>query len=539
MPNTAQKYSGSLGLPKKTESVCPECSRVLETEYYEKDGKVYAKKTCPEHGEFDNVIWSDVKQYLRAEQFAMDGVGLINPCDTVAENPEENASIMIGDRKLLLKSCSALANVDLTNRCNMTCPICFADANHAGYVYEPTYEQVVEMLKMLRSERPIKCTAVQFSGGEPTIHPRFFDIIKAAKDLGFAQVQVASNGIEFSKSVEFCRKAKEAGLNTIYLSFDGVSDEPYIQARNRKMFHVKLKVLENLRQLPHRPSVVLVPTLVRGVNDHQIGDIIKFAFDNSDVIRGVNFQPVAFTGRITREELDKGRFTISDLTKCIEEQTGFATPDDWYPVPTVAPVSNFASALMEKNMVTFTTHPHCGLATYLFKDDLGNVIPMPRFVDVKKFVSGLEVLAEKAAKSRFKKWYVIKAGLLLNKCMDESKMPHGMTKKKLIKIMRNIMSDESKKTLAEFSWNNMYIGAMHFQDSYNYDLERVCRCAVHYATPDLRVIPFCAYNGGPEYRNEIEKKYSVTIDEWKKRHEKEARELEQALIVPEDQRPDL
>jgi len=189
-------------------------------------------------------------------------------------------------------------------------------------------------------------------------------------------------------------------------------------------------------------------------------------------------------------------------------------------------------------MVTFTTHPHCGLATYLFKDDLGNVIPMPRFIDVERVTKGLNDLATKAEKSKFKKWYIFKAGLLMNKCMDSSKMPHGMTKKKLVKVMANIMSAKSKKTLAEFSWNNMYIGAMHFQDSYNYDLDRVCRCAVHYATPDLRVIPFCAYNSGPEYRMEIEKKYSVPIDEWKARHKKEAEELEQALIVPEDQRPD-
>ena len=106
-------------------------------------------------------------------------------------------------------------------------------------------------------------------------------------------------------------------------------------------------------------------------------------------------------------------------------------------------------------------------------------------------------------------------------------------------VLSGITGDSTKKTLAKFSWKNMYIGAMHFQDAHNYDLERVCRCSVHYATPDMRVIPFCAYNGGPEYRMEVEKKYSMPIAEWKEKHKEEAKALEQALIVPEDQRPDL
>lgn len=533
---TTKAYSASKGLPKKVESVCPECGKVLVAEHYEKDGKVYSKKTCPEHGEFDALIWSSVEQYLRAEYYAADGIGLQNPDDTTAKN--DNVIIKIGEKPVSLKSGTSLANVDLTNRCNMTCPICFADANHAGYVYEPTFDEVVAMLQTLRDEKPIKCTAVQFSGGEPTIYPRFIDVIKKAKELGFAQVQCASNGIEFAKSVEFCQKVKDAGLNTIYLSFDGISDEPYIQARNRKMFHVKLKVLENLRQIEHPPSVVLVPTLVKGVNDHQIGGIIKFAFENSDIIRGVNFQPVAFTGRITREELEKGRYTIPDLMNDVKAQTGYVEPDEWFPVPVVAAVSKFASAYLGKPMVTFTAHPHCGMATYVFKGEDGEYVPMPRFIDVKTFVTELDKIADEVEGAKFKKLKLLKLIKLLNRCVDESKMPKGMTKKSLVKLMKGVMSDSSKTTLAGFSWNAMYLGAMHFQDAYNYDIDRVERCAIHYVTPDLRVIPFCAYNGGPNYRMEIEKKFSVPIAEWKERHKEEAKALEQALIVPEDQRPD-
>lgn len=535
MLSTTKEYAPEKGLPKKTESLCPECGKVLVAEYYEKSDKVYAKKTCPEHGEFDNLIWSDAEMYLRSERFATDGIGLINP----KESSEENVHFMIGDRRVDLHSSTSLANIDLTNRCNMNCPICFANANQAGYVYEPSYDEIVAMMQVLRSERPIKCTAVQFSGGEPTIHPDFVKVIGKAKEMGFAQVQVATNGLEFAKDPELLRAAADAGLNTIYLSFDGVSDDVYIQARDRKMFNVKLKVLDNVRKLEHKPSVVLVPTVVKGVNDHQVGDIVKFALDNADVVRGVNFQPVAFTGRITKEELEIGRFTLPDLVNAVSDQTGYTTRDDWYPVPVVAPLSKFASVIMGDHKITFTTHPHCGLATYLFKDDKGNVTPLPRFIDVEKFVMGLDDLADKAERSIFKKLYLLKAYRLMGRCIHEDRMPEGLTKKKFLKVMGNVMGSKSKKNLAAFSWKMMFIGGMHFQDSYNYDIQRVERCAIHYVTPDLRVIPFCAFNSGPEFRKEVEAKFSIPLAEWKAKNKAEAKALEDAMIVPDDQKPDV
>ena len=516
---TAKEYGAPKGLPKKTPSVCPECGKVIEANLVDRDGKVYIEKKCAEHGDFVDVYWSDSGMFKESEQYAVDGLGIINKNDP--NSKDQNAFFMIGDKKVEMLSCTGLANIDLTNRCNMDCPICFANANQAGYVYEPDFDTVVKMLETLRGEEPIKCTAVQFSGGEPTIYPRLVDVIKKAKELGFAQVQVATNGLKFAKDPEFLKEVVEAGLNTIYLSFDGLTDEIYLQARDRKMWEVKLKVLENLRKLEKPSSVVLVPTVVKGMNDHQIGGIVKFALENSDVIRCVNFQPVAFTGRMTREELTKGRFTLPDLVKEMEAQTGFTTKDDWFPVPVVAPISKFASLMLGENKVTFTTHPHCGLATYMFQDDSGKVTPITRFVDVKKLSKGLWDLSEKAQDAWFKKRYVLKAAKLLDECTFEENLPEGMTKKTLRKLLLNIMSDKSKETLAAFSWKMMMVSGMHFMDSYNYDVERVKRCAIHYVTPDLRVIPFCAFNGGPEYRKEVEKKFSVPLEEWKAKNKGE------------------
>lgn len=453
MTATATNYALKKGLPKKTRSICPECGKILQADIYAKDGKVWMDKTCPEHGKFSDVYWGDEEMYLRAEKFAYDGVGLHNAMDrTIGDDPDDTVHIVIDGERIDMLSCSAIANLDLTNRCNMNCPICFANANDAGYVYEPTFEQVHDMMVALRSEKPIKCTAIQFAGGEPTVYPQFIEAVADAKKLGFAQVQVATNGIKFARDYEFLKAAKEAGMNTIYLQFDGLTDEVYLRSRGRKMMAVKLGVLENCRKLKtdglKPPSVVLVPVVGKGMNDDIIGDIVRFAFDNADVVRGVNFQPIAFTGRVTNEEVASGRFTLPDLVEAVETQTGFATKEDWYPVPVVAPISKFASIILGENKVTFTTHPHCGIATYLFQDDKGNVVPFPRFVDVPRFSAGLNEIADKAENSRFKKLYVAKLVKLLNSCTDESKMPEGLSKKVFVELIRDVMSDKSKDTLS-------------------------------------------------------------------------------------------
>ncbi len=541
MTATMQDYAIGKGLPKKTNSVCPECGKVIEANLFQKDDKVYMKKECKDHGKFCDLYWSDVEMYLKAEEYAHDGIGLRNPMDPNLEK-NENVHIFVGNMRVDMLTCTALAMVDLTNRCNMNCPICFANANQQGYIYEPDFETICKMLDTLRAEEPIKCAAVQFSGGEPTIHPQFLEIIKAAKEKKFSQVMVATNGIEFSKRYDFFKAASQAGLNTVYLSFDGVTDDVYLQARDRKMLSVKLQVIANCRRLKEEtgkcPSIVLVPTLVRGVNDHQIGDIARFAFENADVVRGVNFQPVAFTGRITREEVSKGRFTLTDLVTSFGEQTGFTNKDDWYSVPVIAPISNFASILLNENKVTFTTHPHCGLGTYIFMDEKGKAVPIPRFIDIDKFSKGINEICIKAEKARFKKIYALKLLKVLNNSIIEENLPEGMSKKKTVSMIKNIMSKNTKSNIAAFSWKMMYFGGMHFLDPYNYDIERVKRCGVHYVTPDCQIIPFCAYNGGPEYRAEVEKKFSVPMEIWKQRNKEEASKLEDALIVPDDQRPD-
>ena len=220
----------SKGLPKMTKSLCPECSKLIDAVLSEEDGRVVMEKTCPEHGFFKDTVYSDVKLYLKMEEWTFgDNRGLENPAVPDAEECPTDCGLCS-----MHTSHTGLANVDLTNRCNLTCPICFANANVAGYVYEPSLDQVRGMLQALRDEKPVACRIVQFSGGEPTVATTWFDALRMAGEMGFSHVQCASNGIKFT-DLEFAQKSKEAGLHTIYLQFDGVTDDIYRRVRGQAL----------------------------------------------------------------------------------------------------------------------------------------------------------------------------------------------------------------------------------------------------------------------------------------------------------------
>ena len=502
-----RKSTLPIGLPKNTESLCPECKNVIDAIIFEEDGKVMIEKECAEHGKFKDVYWSNVDLYLKVEAYAYDGEGIENPRTEVTTKCPGNCGLCPEHL-----SHTALGNIDLTNRCNLKCPICFANANAAGYVYEPSFEQVVKMLENLRANRPVPAVAIQFSGGEPTIYPQFFEALEKAKELGYSQIQVATNGLKLAKDPNFAVRMRDAGVKTVYLQFDSFRDEDYIAARGVPLVKIKLQAVENCRKVkPKALGIMLVPTIVNTINDDQIGDIVKFAVKNVEVIRGVNFQPVAFTGRISQDEREKQRFTLPDMVDRLKKQTDFIDENDWFPVPCVSAISDFVGVLKGEAKVKFTAHPHCGIATFLYVDN-GKATPITRFIDADGLFSALAKIAEKSKGKKF--GTIDKLKLVgLRKYIDKDKAPKEL---RVSKLLKNILASGSRKAIAEFVWKTQMIGGMHFQDCYNYDLQRVRRCVIHYTVPDGRIIPFCSYNGGPFYREEIEQKFSVTMEEYRK-----------------------
>jgi uncharacterized radical SAM superfamily Fe-S cluster-containing enzyme len=444
------------------------------------------------------------------------------------------------------KSTTLLANIDITNRCNLKCPVCFANANHTGKIYEPTFENIVEIMELLRSENP-PCSSIQFVGGEPTVRDDLPDLIELAKKMGFVQIQIATNGIKLTNP-NYIKDLKDRGLSTICMQFDGITEKPYLSLRGKNLLPLKIEAINSCRKAGF-DSIVLIPTLVKGVNDNQVGDIIKFAMKNIDVIRGLNFQPICFAGRYDKSKVLEQRITISDFIELVEEQTdGDITKDDFYPIPFVSPIVSFIEKFTNKKLTKFSGHQHCAAATYVVVDN-GKLVPITRFFDVEGFIEVLNNILNIEDDSsdcndsncnncnndnnnnncnkynnqdddncninfKFKFNTSKTIGKLkildslikeLPKLIDKSKMPKNVP---FMELMMGILRGDYG-ALIKFQYSTLLIGCIHIMDGYNYNVDRAKRCVIHYATPDKRLIPMCSYN--LIHRKEIEEKYSRKI----------------------------
>jgi uncharacterized radical SAM superfamily Fe-S cluster-containing enzyme len=280
---------------------------------------------------------------------------------------------------------------------------------------------------------------------------------------------------------------------------------------NPKNYLETPKAIENCRRCGFT-SIVFVPTVIRSVNDHVVGSIVKYAIDNIDVVRGVNFQPVSLVGRIPRSERMRYRITIPDLLEALSDQLeGIVTPEDFYPVPTCMPISWFIEALSGRPKYELSSHFACGMATYLFKDG-EKIIPISRFFDIDGFLEYLIEATDRIKKSKSKLVEAFKFLFKLSSFIDKEKAPKYIN---ISRLIFNIFIRRDYSALAEFHYKTLFVGMMHFQDLYNYDIERVKRCVIHYTLPDGRVIPFCAFNVIPQvYRDSVQRKYGLPIDEW-------------------------
>jgi len=479
---------------KRTKSICPVCFRVVEASIYQSDGKVFIAKSCPEHGSYEDLYWSDYEQYLRVQKFRRDGNGVENPRTKVIKGCPYDCGLCPNH-----KSYTILGIIDVTNRCNLRCPICFANAAAAGYLYEPTKEEIFAMIDNLVANRPVSTKALQFSGGEPTLREDLPELVRRAHEAGIPHVEVNTNGIRVANNLEYARSLAEAGVSTFYLQFDGVRSEPYLITRGVDLLQTKKKALENLRKIGHE-STVLVVTLVRGVNDDQLGDIIRFAANNFDIVRCVNVQPVSITGRIDRQKLREYRITISDFMRLVEEQTdGQITRDDFYPVPSVVPFARAMAALKGKPYPEFTMHEHCGMATFVFVED-GRLVPITRYADVDAFMAVMDEVTQLAL-----------AGKKTRAKMKMITALRHLKIKVLSSLLSGIIKEGSYSALGQLMRRVVMVSSMHFMDGYNFDLERVQRCGIHYAVPDGRIIPFCTMN--TLHRQEIERRFAKEMQE--------------------------
>ncbi|MEM0052674.1 MAG: radical SAM protein [Nitrososphaeria archaeon] len=479
---------------KYTRSLCPVCYKVIPAEIYVEDNVVYMRKSCEAHGDFKDIYMSDYRWYKRVQQYERLGNGLENPRTKRVVGCPFDCGICNEH-----KTHTILGIVDVTNACNLRCPICFANAAAVGYLYQPSLEKVKEMLDNLRNNKPVPTYAVQLSGGEPTLRDDLPEIVRYAKKIGIRHVEVNTNGVRLARDIDYLKELIDAGVSTFYLSFDSLTREAYIKMKGADLLDIKLKAIENLRSLGHE-SLVLVPTVVKGINDNEIGALIEFGVKNSDVVRCVNFQPVSFAGRIDTSKLLEYRITTSDVINNAEKQTnGKIKMEDWYPIPFVAPISDFLAGIKDAPQPTFTVHQNCGAATFLVIDkEKNDYAPITKHADVEKFVQALSDAAETMSSGKKTRGKIKAAAALRYVSLGT-----------LSSLVRTFLSNGSYHSLGKFMRKIVMVGDMHFMDPYNFDLERVERCGIHYATPDGRIIPFCSMN--TIHRPKIEETFSVPL----------------------------
>ena len=260
-------------------------------------------------------------------------------------------------------------------------------------------------------------------------------------------------------------------------------------------------------------SIILVPVVMRK-NLHELGEIVKYAMENMDVIRGINFQPLAFAGRsqdVSEEYRKRERVDYGEMIEALEKGLdGQIKKEDFYPVPFVHPISRLIGNFTGEEQVEFTAHPMCGGATYAFVEN-GKLIPITRFVDMEGFMRFVDEQSKKEGAFRKIK---IGASFLKNmsRFVDKKRAPKDSNFPRL--LMKTAIGG-SYDSLKEFQYKTLYIGSMWFQDIWNLNIDRLQSCVIHYATPE-GVIPFCAYNG-LGIGEEIRKKHSISIEEWERK----------------------
>ncbi len=548
-----EKTKPTLGWPRTTDSLCPGCVKEAREEIFagrkdwrdlmhekvgeikaqiiERDGQIWMVKDCPKHGRYEDLMAVD-SNFLAWIEKNFPGR------DIPAHNDEGlhkhgSSTVRYGRGSVL--------TVDLTNRCNMMCDPCFMDANQVGYVHELSWEEITEILDNAIKIKPRRQMSVQFSGGEPTMHPYFVDAIRYSRKLGYNSVQSATNGIEFAKSKEFCRKAFEAGLRYAYLQFDGIGNDANSHRQVGNLFDVKLRAIENMHAAGI--EIILVVTIVNNVNNDQVGAIVKFAMENPKKISFVAFQPVSFTGRdedITPERRLRQRYTLSHLARDVSRQVGKVEPTrDWFPISLVSVFSSFADLIhgpqSQWGTVSCGCHPNCGIGTALMiNKETKEWAPVPRFLDVPQLVKDTQKITD-AART---KWFSnLMMGLALLKNYKPFEAPKSLA---LIDLWKKfdkswgLTGDPKKKygssgpdrtyedTLKRRSdpWNFLFVAGMWFQDLFNYDFRRTEMCIIPYATQQGE-ISFCAYNTGIGWRKILENMYkNATVAQWYRTHGK-------------------
>ena len=542
-----ERTAPPLGFPRETDSLCPKCVKQvregvtsgdipleilmnshpgeIKAQILEENGQIIMRKTCPTHGEFEDVLATDAKFLERIES-------LFYGRDFKAAEDKHVHHHGTSDIKF---GRGAVLTVDLTNRCNMMCNPCFMDANQVGYVHEPTFEDTKVILDNAVSFKPRRQIIILFSGGEPTIAPHFLESVAYAKKIGFYRILAATNGIRYAEDIEFCKAAKEAGQHGVYLQFDGTSEEKNSHRGVGNLFDVKLKAIENLASVGIK--VTLVTTIVNTINNDAIGNIVKFAAQNIDKVQTIAFQPVSFTGRdedVSDKDRKQQRYTLAGMTHDLKDQLDGSLAlqplRDWFPLSSYSAFTSVMDMLQGADAPwgwsSCNCHPNCGIFTLIVVNKkTGLMRSLFEFFNYEQFMKDVAVITDTA---RGKKLTMAQLGMAIMRNYNAKNAPDGFPMSQILNLFKpssaNSNSDRNDRmqTVNEDQWRVLCVEGMWFQDLFTYDFRRTEMCVIPYGTQEGE-ISFCAYNTGVGWRQIVEEmNKTASLSEWYKENGRHA-----------------
>jgi uncharacterized radical SAM superfamily Fe-S cluster-containing enzyme len=461
-------------LLSSTESLCPVCLQRVAAIREQQGDTVYQVKHCPEHGVFRTPIWRGsipFASWLRPKKpsaprqaFTTGENGCPFDCGLCPAHGQH--------------TCTAL--IEITSRCNLRCPVCFADAGKEAAAAEPTLDQIGFLYdRILAASGPCN---IQLSGGEPTMRDDLAAIVELGRSKGFGFIQLNSNGLHLASDPEYALSLKEAGLASVFLQFDGLSSAIHLALRGRDLRETKEQAIAHCAAAGL--GVVLVPTLVPGVNTGEIGAIIDYAVRHAPTVRGVHFQPISYFGRYPQGPADADRLTLPEVIELLQAQCGSAIRAEHFAPPACEHAlcsfhGNFLVAEDGQLMALGNRKSAC-----CSTGEANAIIP-----------TALEG-REKSVGFTARQWSAppLPLALAATPCACEHEPQKPL--------------DDLDRFLARARTHTFSISAMAFQDVWNLDLERLRGCCIHVMSPEGKLIPFCAYNltsnlGKPLYRGAL------------------------------------
>jgi len=445
-----------------TRSICPLCKRVIDAELNVCDGKVVMRKRCPEHGSFEALVYSDAHLYLAQQRFNKPGTLPLEFQTEVKDGCPLDCGLCPEH-----KQHACLGIIEVNTACNLDCPICFADSGHQPDGYSLTLDQVDFMLdRFVAAEGEPE--VVQFSGGEPTIHPQILEFVALAQAKGVRLVMLNTNGIRLARDRRFGEEL--AALDPhLYLQFDGFELATHLAIRGQDLRADKERALARAAELGL--TVTLVAAIEKGVNEHEVGAIVRLGVEHP-AVRAVAFQPVTHSGRhVEFDPLE--RLTNADVMKLVAAHVPeWFRLDDFVPVP--------------------CCFPTCRSMSYAFVDG-ETVVPFTRLIEIDDYLDYLanRVLPDPDVRHALERMFSSSATpgaeqalLACESCgIDLPAELDGLADKVFMLVVQD------------------------FQDPYTLNVRQLMKCCIEEITPDGRLIPFCAYNS-VGYREQVREQLS-------------------------------